>query len=93
MPSTHGSDKTKIKEAINNLVKYSGATHAAICIQAKGSYLTITIKDNGKGFDVNAAQNGNGLRNMKNRAQKMRADLEVNSNDGGTTISLRTKIK
>lgn len=82
-----------LKESINNLVKYSCATHAGICIQAKGSYLTITIKDNGKGFDVDAARNGNGLRNMKNRAGQMKADLEMESNAHGTTISLKTKIK
>jgi signal transduction histidine kinase len=82
-----------LKESINNLVKYSGATYAGISIQAKGSYLTITIKDNGKGFDIDRLQNGNGLRNMKNRAAQMKADLNIDSNSQGTTIFLRAKIK
>jgi signal transduction histidine kinase len=82
-----------LKESINNLVKYSEATYASICIQSKASYLTITIKDNGKGFNVDRSENGNGLRNMKNRAARMKADLQIDSNSGGTTIFLRTKIK
>ena len=40
-----------MKEAINNLVKYSGCTEAKITVDHSGSHLVIFVKDNGKGFD------------------------------------------
>ena len=82
-----------LKEAINNLVKYSGATFAGIAIRQKGSHLEITVTDNGKGFDTDSLEDGNGLRNMKRRAAEMDAQLVINTGSGGTRIFLDTKIK
>ncbi len=82
-----------LKEAINNLVKYSNATYAAINISQKGPHIEITVTDNGKGFDIHAVEDGNGLRNMKKRAKDMGAELEINSNAQGTRIFLGTNIK
>ncbi|HYE55484.1 MAG TPA: two-component regulator propeller domain-containing protein [Chitinophagaceae bacterium] len=82
-----------LKEAINNLVKYSGATYATISIALQGGWLNIIVTDNGKGFDVRSAQNGNGLRNMQKRAGLMKADLEMESDRSGTRIHIRSKIK
>jgi ligand-binding sensor domain-containing protein len=82
-----------LKEAINNLVKYSGSSYAAIHITQKGTYLEITITDNGKGFDIHSVEDGNGLRNMKNRAADMGAQLVIDSNTKGTRIFLGTNIK
>jgi hypothetical protein len=82
-----------LKEAINNLVKYSNATYAAISISREGPHIEITVTDNGNGFDIHAVEDGNGLRNMKKRAQDMDAQLEINTNAQGTRIFLATNIK
>ncbi len=82
-----------LKEAINNLVKYSDASYASINISQKGPHIEITVTDNGKGFDIHAVEDGNGLRNMKKRAQDMNAQLEINTNAKGTRIFLATNIK
>jgi len=82
-----------LKEAVNNLAKYSGATHATICINHEGGYLNMKIADNGKGFDTTRLQTGNGLRNMRRRAGMLQANLEIDSGTSGTTVFLRTKIK
>jgi len=82
-----------LKEAVNNLAKYSSATHATICINYENGYLNMNVTDNGKGFDTAKQQTGNGLRNMKRRAGLLRAKLKIESNDSGTTVLLRTKIK
>lgn len=83
-----------LKEAINNLVKYSQAERAAIEMNCIHSILKIRVSDNGKGFDLNAANSGNGIISMKSRAALMKADLKIETNRGeGTTIRLEVKIK
>jgi signal transduction histidine kinase len=81
------------KEAVNNLVKYSKATAATITINATEQNIHLLVKDNGQGFDVANARQGNGLQNIKQRADKWKANLNLQSAEGkGTTIELRMKI-
>jgi ligand-binding sensor domain-containing protein/two-component sensor histidine kinase len=83
-----------IKEAVNNLVKYSDCSHALIHIKGAGGILKVHIEDNGKGFDTSLTPPGNGLLNMRTRAEKMHALLRIHSGKGlGTKIQLETKIK
>ena len=82
-----------LKEAVNNVAKYSGCTNATISIHYEGSYLTMEVTDNGKGFDTGKQQTGNGLRNIKRRADMLHGELKIESNNRGTTVFLRTKIK
>jgi len=83
-----------MKEAINNLVKYSESKDARISVMHAGHYLEIKIDDNGKGFDAQKVTLGNGLQNMELRAKEMGAVLKINSeNDEGTHIFLSVKIK
>jgi len=81
------------KEAINNLAKYSSATEAWVSIEFKSPYLFLEIKDNGKGFDPShAREGGNGLRNMKARAEKIGATYELETVlNKGTTITVHLK--
>lgn len=83
-----------MKEAINNLIKYSGCTKASIEMKIEHKILKICIKDNGKGFDQQNITVGNGLLNMKSRADQIQAELEIESVCGvGTKISFSSKIK
>jgi two-component system, NarL family, sensor histidine kinase UhpB len=77
------------KEATNNLVKYSEASKASFKIKGEKNYLTLLIRDNGKGFDTNAISQGNGLKNMRKRAQEIKAKFLIESISGsGTTVQL-----
>ena len=81
------------KEATNNMVKYSGANKALFSIKEVNGYLSLLIRDNGKGFDINNASLGNGLKNMKKRAEEIRAELVIDSVVGsGTTINLKLAV-
>jgi signal transduction histidine kinase len=83
-----------MKEAINNLVKYSDSTIAEIQVKYEHAVLEILIRDMGKGFDTSKPFTGNGLLGMKNRAIAMEATLIIDSAEGkGTTILLALKIK
>ncbi len=81
------------KEAVNNIVKYSGATEAGISLQKKNHGLTMMIRDNGKGFDTSTQSSGNGLKNMQSRAAEMGATLSIESGPGkGTVIGLELPV-
>src|SRR5262249_21281580 len=81
------------KEAVNNLAKYSNATEAQIQLEYMHQYLTLTIKDNGKGFDANTVVKGNGLKNIQNRSKKIGAVYSLHSTPGtGTTVKLQMKL-
>ncbi len=80
------------KEATNNMVKYSQANSAIFSITRSKNILTLLIRDNGKGFDVEQETQGNGLKNMRNRAMEMGATFLIESEPGkGTTIQLLIK--
>lgn len=81
------------KEAVNNLVKYSKASKATIEVRLTDHTIHLLVEDNGKGFNANNAKTGNGLMNMKQRAEKWNAEIMVHSApETGTSVSLNMKI-
>lgn len=84
-----------IQEVLNNITKHAEAEKILININYTPTLLSITITDNGKGFDLtplNTNENikfGLGLRNMQNRARLTGADFSISSTLGtGTTVTL-----
>ncbi len=63
------------KEAMNNCVKYADSKKVGLHMKTSEKYATIELKDDGKGFDVASRSNGRGLKNMKDRADKINAQL------------------
>ncbi|MFC4872464.1 ligand-binding sensor domain-containing protein [Negadavirga shengliensis] len=81
------------KEAVNNLAKYSGSKEAMVHFSLKNNKLNMRVKDYGRGFDPLSADSGNGLSNMKKRAQNMRAYLIIHSKVGnGSEIQLHVPL-
>lgn len=77
------------KEAVNNLVKYSGAANAEIKITVDNKKINMVVKDDGKGFDKSLEKTGNGLSNMEQRAVSAGGRLSVTTSHGkGTTVVL-----
>ena len=81
-----------IQEAFNNALKYAQADHIKVSMQTQGSQnFKIEISDDGVGFDSKNVLLGNGLGNMKKRAQDIQADLHVVSTPGeGTRLLLQS---
>jgi ligand-binding sensor domain-containing protein/two-component sensor histidine kinase len=80
------------KEAINNSAKYSQAKNAFIVISNYQNNLKMTIRDDGTGFELHKIVAGNGLTNMRHRAESMKASFNIESMPGvGTTIELGFK--
>ncbi len=81
------------KEAINNLAKYSNATKVTIHLHYLGRMLKLIISDNGKGFELNQSNQGNGLKNMRARAEMLRGDISIESLPGeGTKVTLKIPV-
>lgn len=81
------------KETINNLAKHSNATKAKVAFHIEKDMLTMTISDNGSGFDKSMPQLNYGLKNMKARAQSHSWQLLIQSEPGaGTTLTLRAAV-
>jgi signal transduction histidine kinase len=77
------------KESTNNLVKYSRCTLASVHIQVVNKTFSLTLTDNGVGFDPAIQNDRNGIRNMKDRTARLHGELVVESIAGeGTTIHL-----
>lgn len=78
-----------LQEFIQNSIKHSGCKQIQIQFTQAADKLYIRAEDDGKGFDTSSPSNGIGLRNIRNRASELQAELELNSTIGkGTTLSL-----
>jgi signal transduction histidine kinase len=88
------------KEALYNIVKYADSKTASIKLCVQNSNLMMNIQDDGKGFDVSHTTSneilstgkylgGNGIKNMKARADDMNAKLCISSKiNEGSTVQL-----
>ncbi len=81
------------KEALNNIAKYACGKNIWISLVENNSYITLKIKDDGRGFDTtNIRKSSNGLINMKNRATALNGSIQIRSEEGkGTEIKLEFK--
>jgi signal transduction histidine kinase len=78
------------QEALNNVVKHSGANEAAVHLLCQANSAHLTISDNGAGFDPDTVSPKHlGLRIMQERAEGVGAALKVTSAEGhGTEITV-----
>ncbi|MEW7290552.1 sensor histidine kinase [Aquimarina sp. 2304DJ70-9] len=85
------------QEAVNNAIKYAQSDYIMIAINHSDLLLSITIDDNGKGFNLedipskpsNNAEGGMGLFFMKERMNYINGRLFINSSvDQGTRVTL-----
>jgi len=74
-----------VQEAINNALKHATATDAVINIAPEANNILITIDDNGKGFDPETAEKGNGLQNMQKRIADIGGTFGIITKPGGGT--------
>jgi signal transduction histidine kinase len=78
-----------IQEALQNIDKYANAQNVFIEMVKKNENISIEIKDDGVGFDLNSKKNGIGLSNMQARMQEVNGIFTINSKpQNGTKINL-----
>jgi signal transduction histidine kinase len=78
------------QEALNNVAKHSGASHASVILHCESDNIELIIEDNGKGFDAkNRSPNSLGLGIMQERAKSAGASLIISSQPGkGTRVTV-----
>jgi signal transduction histidine kinase len=80
-----------IKESFNNTGKHAWCNQVKIGIRYNSPYIFLTVKDDGKGFDVDKVrQFGNGLINMQNRIEQIGGRYEIHSEPGKGTETIIT---
>mgnify|MGYP001253787847 CR=1 FL=1 len=81
-----------LREAVNNIIKHSGASHVKVRCAISGEQFGLNIQDNGKGIPLELdgkLDRGHGMSSMKHRAKQMQGQCLVESGPGyGTVIRL-----
>jgi len=93
LPSVYGGHLFRItQEAIQNAVKYSMTEKIAVVLRMEDQILSLSITDNGRGFLLSGERDKErfGLRNMRKRAEQMKADFMIQTSPGaGTSIEVK----
>lgn len=78
-----------VQESLTNMAKYAAATQAQIRLENLDGYITVEVKDDGKGFDAhNVGAGSHGLAGMRHRVEAAGGRLTVKTGLGqGTLIS------
>lgn len=84
-----------VQELVNNSMKHAQASHAIVQVTKAGAQLTVTVEDDGKGFDIAVLQTpaGMGWSNIKNRVEFLKGKLDVSSQPGkGTSVLIEIEV-
>lgn len=79
-------------ELINNAERHSGATHIDLQLIENDELVSISVQDNGCGFDTDSTAEGFGLKNIRGRIEPHGGTLTIESEPGeGTEITVILK--
>lgn len=82
-----------IREAASNSLRHAGAERTLISAWTETGTLVVAVEDDGSGFDTATPDgHGLGLRNMKARARRIGASIEIRSGASGTKVILRLPL-
>ncbi len=82
------------KECIHNIARHSGCTSVAVDLELAEETLVMRITDNGKGFRDISRTEGQGVRNLNLRAERLNGTFQVHSEQGlGTIVTLRLPLR
>jgi two-component system NarL family sensor kinase len=82
------------QEALTNIERHSGATHASIDLRGHKKGATLRIADNGCGIDQTSKNRGPGigLRNMQERVEQLDGSLRILSPKGATGTIIEATV-
>ncbi|MGZ4282987.1 MAG: GAF domain-containing protein [Solirubrobacteraceae bacterium] len=77
-----------LQEALNNAIKHGSAQRVVVRIEERGPTVSLTVQDDGRGFDASEHVSGLGLLGMRERAELLDGTLHIDSKPGaGTKIT------
>jgi signal transduction histidine kinase len=71
-----------VQEALTNIFKYAEATEVTIELQTTSTELSLTVEDNGKGFDPQQQRSGFGLQGMQERITSVDGQFQLITSPG-----------
>lgn len=80
-----------VQEAITNAMRHAQCSEINLVIESLDGKACIRVEDNGMG--MGNAKAGRGTGNMRKRAQKIGADLIVQSSEHGVTVQVSCMLK
>jgi ligand-binding sensor domain-containing protein/two-component sensor histidine kinase len=81
------------KECSHNIVRHSECSRVEVNLSIENHAITLTLRDDGKGFNLEQASHGHGLTSMNRRAKALDASFEISSRAGeGTVVSLKVPL-
>ncbi|EPJ47207.1 MAG: hypothetical protein OFPI_31990 [Osedax symbiont Rs2] len=81
------------KEILTNITKHSEADYVLVRFKEVNKKLLILIKDNGKGFDIETIEKGNGIQSIAKRIHAINGEVELESNkEQGTFWNIQIRI-
>lgn len=83
-----------IQESVQNVIKHAEATNITVKVEFRGNKVNATIKDNGKGFDVEQQKDSTfGLMGMKERIELLEGNFSIDSKIGvGTVVIIQVPL-
>jgi len=77
-----------LQESLSNIHRHSGSPRAGIQISRSANAVTMEVRDEGHGIqtDQSPAAAGVGIAGMRERARQLGGQLDIHSNDSGTTL-------
>jgi signal transduction histidine kinase len=82
-----------VQEALNNVLKHSGASSASVSARLSEDRVEIVVRDDGNGFDPDSVDGGHGLGGMRERVEMLGGEIEIGSESGaGTRVSARVPV-
>jgi signal transduction histidine kinase/predicted negative regulator of RcsB-dependent stress response len=83
-----------VQELMQNIIKHAGATHSSIQVMRVEDIVSVSVEDNGNGFDAGINHAGLGLQNIEMRVQALNGFFSLESARGiGTTAYIEIDLK
>ena len=81
------------QELLNNIIKHADATEIQVQLVKDEIQISLTVEDNGKGFDVQQVKQGAGLSSIKTRVDALGGRLDIQSGAGnGTSVLIEITV-
>ncbi len=84
-----------IQELINNAIKHAAAMQAIVQLSKTNGRLSVTVEDDGKGFDPTILKNAKGIgwSNIESRVEFLKGKVDINSQkDKGTSVLVELDV-
>jgi signal transduction histidine kinase len=82
-----------VQELLNNTIKHANATESHVQFSRNSNTISLTVEDNGKGFEVNDfRRNGIGLSNIQHRVDYLNGKMDIKSDEKGTSTHIEFEV-